>query len=254
MGPLSPTAHPRRSGNGHRYYYVCRQRYSNGPRTCPSTRNSPAAPLEHAVWRAVHRILCEPDLVLRQYDNYVESKRRRMRGDPGREARDLTERLGKLERRRSGYLDLAADGDMGREELRAKLAEVDGLREAARNALREATDRQEMIGKLKRDRKVLLGRFSAMRGVDLRTLEPEQRRRIMQALRLRVEVDKEGAVRISGMFDADITGLLPMASEAPSGDEPYRRSFSEEIPPPHKAIVTLDTTRTAACSRSQTTR
>ena len=65
-----------------------------------------------------------------------------MRGDSDGEVRSLLKRLEKLNRRRSAYLDLAADGDMSREELRAKLVEVDEQREGARKVLREARDRQ----------------------------------------------------------------------------------------------------------------
>ncbi len=237
---LSPSALPRRGGKGHRFYMVCRQRYGNGARDCPSTWHSPAAPLEEAVWREVRGLLSEPERVMVAYDAYVERRKAQLRGDPDRETRELAEKLHKLERRRSGYLDLAADGDMGREDLRCKLAEVDGQSEGLLEALREAKDRGEAIEKLRQDREMLAGRFSAMRGIDLRNLGPEDRRRVMEALRLRVEVDKEGDARISGVFDADVTELLPM-DQAPAG-EPYAVRFRREIPPPHGRAVTLDTT------------
>jgi site-specific DNA recombinase len=249
---LTPQWAARRTG-GYRFYYNCRQRYSNGPRDCTNTRTPRAEPLEEAVWKAVRAMLSDPERVLRGYDEYVERRKAQLRGDPGREAREIAGRLEKLERRRSGYLDLAADGDMSREELRRKLAEVDERREAARKTLREARDREETIRKLRRDRETMLGRFSAMRGMDLRHLDPENRRRVLQALRLRVEVDKNGDARISGVFDADnnITELLPMA-QAPA-DEPYTVRFHHEIPPPFKGVVTLDNTRIAGCSPSRTT-
>ena len=143
---------------------------------------------------------------------------------------------------------------MSREELRHKLAEVGEQREAASKALRAAEDRQETIQKLQRDREMLLGRFSAMRGIDLRNLDPENRRRVLQALRLRVEVDATGDVGISGAFDADVTELLPMAQASVAPDEPYTVRFEHEVPPPFQGVVTLDNTRTAGCSPSPTTR
>ena len=152
-----------------------------------------------------------------------------------REAREIA---GRLERRRSGYLDLAADGDIRGEELRHKLSEIDDQRDVARKALREAKDREETIRKLQRDREIMFRRFSAMRGMDLRSLDPENRRRVLQALRLCVEIDKRGDARISGVFDAAITELLPMA-QVPA-DEPYTVKFKREIPPPFKSVVTLD--------------
>jgi hypothetical protein len=68
-----------------------------------------------------------------------------MRGDPDRAARDLIGKLQKLETRRSGYLDLAADGDMSREYLRAKLAELNGQRDGLQKALRKAQVRQDAL-------------------------------------------------------------------------------------------------------------
>jgi len=219
-------------------YYRCYQRYNSGPRDCTNSRSTPAVPLEEAVWKVVRTLLSEPERVMRGYDEYVERRKAQLRGDPGREAREIAGRLEKLERRRSGYLDLAADGDISREELRHKLAEVDEQREVARKTLREARDREETIRKLQRDREMVFRRFSAMRGMDLRHLNPENRRRVLQALRLRVEIDENGDARISGVFDADITELLPMV-HAPA-DEPYTVHFKHEIPPPFKGVVTLD--------------
>ena len=64
---------------------------------------------------------------------------------------------------------------------------------------------------------MLFGRFSAMGGIDLRSLNPENHRLVLQALRLRVEVDKNVDACISGVFDADITEVLPMAQAPPTG-------------------------------------
>jgi hypothetical protein len=254
---LSPTGHPRKSGNGHRFYYVCRQRYSNGPRTCPATRNYPAASLEEAVWNSVRAILHDPERAMRQYDEYVERLKAQLtRGDPDREASVIAGRLAKLERRRSGYLDLAADGDMSREDLRSKLAEVEIQRKELQDALRSAQEYKERILKLKRERKIVFRQFAAMRDIDLRCASLEDRRRLLEALRVLVELDKDGNARISGMFDTDIVELLPMVQhlrDEARHDKPYRRHFRYEVPPEHKGVITLDTTPIAGCSPSPTT-
>jgi hypothetical protein len=98
---------------------------------------------------------------------------------------------------------------------------------------------------------LLFGLFSAMGGIDLRSLNPENHRLVLQALRLRVEVDKNADACISGVFDADIIEVLPMA-QAPA-DGPYTVRFNREIPPPFKGVVTLDSTPIAGCSPSRTT-
>jgi site-specific DNA recombinase len=235
---LSPKARPRPSGKLDAWY-SCRRPYNDGPRVCTHRRSYRAYPLEEAVWDSVRKFLSDPERVKAEYDRHLARQRAQLRGDPSEETREIVKRLEKLERRRSGYIDLAADGDLTREELRRKLADVDEQRKGARDALREARDRQGTIEKLRRDRKMMVGRFSAMRGMDLRNLSPENRRRVLQALRIRVEVDKDGNVRISGMFDAYTTELLPMAEV--SADETYTYRFRYEIPDPHPGVVTLYT-------------
>jgi hypothetical protein len=232
---LSPKARRRPSGKLDAWY-SCRRPYNDGSRVCTHRRSYRAYPLEEAVWKHIERFLSDPERVKAEYDCHIARHRAQLGGDQGEDTREITKRLEKLERRRSGYIDLAADGDMPREELHRKLADVDEQREDTRKALREARDRQGTIEKL-RDREMMVGRFSAMRGMDLRNLSPENRRRVLQALRIRVEVDKNGNLRISGMFDAYITEWLPMA-HAPA-DEPYTRKFRYEIPDPHPGVLTL---------------
>jgi hypothetical protein len=58
---------------------------------------------------------------------------------------------------------------------------------------------------------MMLGRFSAMRGMDTRNLSTENHRLFLQALGIRAEVDKDGNVQISGVFDSYIADGLPMA-------------------------------------------
>jgi hypothetical protein len=184
----------------------------------------------------------DPDRVLSQYDAYVERLHQRMRGNPDAEVRSLLERLEKLNKRRSAYHDLAADGDMTREELRSKLAEVDEQREEVRKVLREARNRQEMVHNLDRDRKLLHDRFAHLRFADLFTLDPERRRRLMQALRLRVDVDEQDNVRISGVFDTDITEMLPTMNGIPFAERDTRH-LHYMSPPPLKGVVTVDRSR-----------
>jgi predicted RNase H-like nuclease (RuvC/YqgF family) len=126
----------------------------------------PCYPLDEAVWKSVREFLSDPERVKAEYDRHLARRRTQLRGDSGEEAQEIAKRLGTLERRRSGYIDLAADGDMTREELRRKLAYVDEQREDARKALREARDRQDTIQKLRREREMMLGRFSARRKIE----------------------------------------------------------------------------------------
>jgi hypothetical protein len=219
-------------------------------RDCPNTRTLRAEELEEAVWKAVRGMLSDPDRVLREFDVYIERRKKALRGDPGRETRDLEGRLRKLDQRRSGYLRLAAGDFIDRDELRQKLAEVDKAREGLRGALEEARRRHETLSRLQRDREVLRRRFSTLYAMDLRNVCPEGRRRILQALRLRAEMDRKGDVRISGVLNTDISSVLPM-DQRPV-DESRVVHFRHEALPPYQGEVTLDTTPIAGCSPSRT--
>jgi site-specific DNA recombinase len=250
---LSPKAQRRPSGNVDTWY-LCRRPYNGGPRECTHRRCYRAYPLEETVWVCVREFLSDPERVKAEYDRHLARQRTQLREGSGEEAKEIAKNLEKLERRRSGYIDLAADGDLARDELRRKLAEVDEQCGAARKALREARDRQETIEKLQRDRDMMLGRFFTLRTMDLLILSPEERRRVLQALRIRAEVDRDGNVRISGMFDAYITDLLPMAdASADERHRPKRHTLKfhyglpyYEVPDPHPGVLIPYTRQSSA--------
>lgn len=227
-----------RAGGRKAPYYRCFQRYNSGPRDCTNTKTLPAAPLEEAVWQRVRLLLEEPERVVAAYDAYLERRVRQLRGDPDREARDLSARLEKLERRRSNLIDMGADGTIGREDLRLKLAEADEERDSLRRALREAAGRGEELKRLRKEREVLAGRFRTMRGMGLRHLPPEGRRAVYEGLRLTAHVDEKGDAQITGIFDADITELLPGSwADAKAAARHHDLSLNTRLPILHKGVV-----------------
>ena len=227
-----------------RYYYRCYTRFNHGLDACDNGRSTPAAPLEEAVWRRLSLLLEEPERVVAAYDAYLERRARRLRGDPDREARELSGRLERLEGRRSNLIDMGADGTISREDLRAKLAEADEERDSLRRALREAAGRREELKRLRNEREIMADRFRAMRGVGLRHLPPEERRIACDALRLAAHVDEKGDVRITGIFDADLTELLPASwAVAKAGACEYDPSANTRLPKLHRGVVTVDNAR-----------
>lgn len=219
-----------------RAYYRCYTRYNSGLKDCTNRRSMPAAALEEAVWEAVLAILSDPRRLLRQYEEHVEGKRRQMRGDPDREARTLIEQLQKLERRRGGFLDLAADGDMSREDLRVKLADLDDQRNGLQKSLREAQRRQDSLRESVINFAHLDSLLLQLNRMDLDMASPEDRRRIYGAIRLQVNVDGEKRVRLSGVFDPGV--YLPgVLQDAPDVTTPR-----PEVPKESKVFVTRDST------------
>ena len=133
---------------------------------------------------------------------------------------------------------MGADGTIGREDLRTKLAEADEERDSLRRALREAAGRGEEMKRMRNEREILADRFRAMRGMGLRHLPPEQRRAAYDALRLTAHVDEGGDVRITGIFDADLTELLPASwAVAKAGAREYDPSMNTQLPIRHKGVV-----------------
>ena len=108
-------------------YYRCREG-NRRKDTCPdrkSVRSDYRTPPCGGSYRG-----CSPTpYVSRGHRRHDRGAARLLTRRPEREARAWLERLAALDCKRSGYLDLAAEGIMCRDELRSKLAE---LREAAR--------------------------------------------------------------------------------------------------------------------------
>jgi hypothetical protein len=136
--------------------------------------------LEEIVWQAVFSIISNPERLMRQWEEYIERKRRQLRANPDAEARCLAERRKELE-----------------------------------GALRSARNRQQTIEELERKWKMGAQVLDLVR-IHYVCTGPEDRRRIYQALRLQASVDEEGQVRRSGIFSPDV--YLPTLVQGPPLD------------------------------------
>jgi hypothetical protein len=66
----------------------------------------------------------------------------------------------RVERKRSGFQDMAAEGLITLEELRAKLANLEKTRKTAEREFEALKNRSERIGQLERDRDALLSEYA----------------------------------------------------------------------------------------------
>jgi len=139
----------------------------------------------------------------RQHEQHVERMRREMRGDPDKEARELAEKLQRLDRKRARYLDLAAEEIMERDELRTKLSELEGQRKELEEALKIARNHHRTIKQAERAWTIGAYLLELVR-IHFVCSGPEDRRRIYRALRLRADVDREGTISLSGIFNPDV--------------------------------------------------
>jgi hypothetical protein len=66
--------------------------------------------IEGQVWQFVSGLIKDPEQLRSDLEEVIEQERRHMRGDPEREARAWLDKLAEVERKRSGFQDMAAEG------------------------------------------------------------------------------------------------------------------------------------------------
>lgn len=189
----------KKSGDG-KYvfcYYRCRE--GNRKRdTCSNGRSVRSDRAHPAVWDLVSGLLLDPERLRAGLERMIEEERAGMPGDPGQDAGAWRERLAEADRRRSGYLDLAADGLMERGELRAKLAALGEVREAAERGLRAVEGREARLRDLEREKDALLEEHAGAMPEALEALTAEDRHEAYHALGLDVRSHKDGTLEVRG--------------------------------------------------------
>jgi site-specific DNA recombinase len=178
-------------------YYRCRE--GNRRKDTCGNRKSVRSDYAHAaVWELVSGLLTDPVRLRGGLDSMIEEQRRSLRGDPTRETRAWLEKLAALNRKRSGYLDLAAEGIMGRDELKSKLAELQEFRQTAERELAAIEERKERLEQMERDRNVLLERYAGVVPESLNALTSEERHQLYKMLRLEVVAYPDKSLEVSG--------------------------------------------------------
>jgi hypothetical protein len=117
------------------YYYRCPTRQQRGQEACPSSRHLRADKLESLVWVFIRDLLADPGRLRAGFDNLIERERNLSRDGSEGEASRLHEKLEEIARKRARAQDLALDGLLTREELRAKLSALDEAKEAIQKEL-----------------------------------------------------------------------------------------------------------------------
>jgi flagellar motility protein MotE (MotC chaperone) len=128
----------------------------------------------------------------------VEEQRKAMRSNPKRETRTWLRKLEELDLKRRRAQDLAIQGLLEPDELRAKLAELKDTREMVERELEALEDRREQIEQLERNRDSIMETYASMASSALSALTPEERNQIYRVLRLRVSAEIGGTLEVSG--------------------------------------------------------
>jgi len=183
------------------FYYRCSKRWQDG--TCAHKKSHRADELERLVWNFVSGLLKEPERLREGLEEMIERERDGLLGDPNQESKTWENKLAEVNRKRAHFQDMAAEGLVTFGELRDKLAALEETHETAQQKLALLEGRWERLAELERDREILMERCSGMVAGTLDTLTPEERHRIYKLLKLRMNLDANGALEVSGTFGDD---------------------------------------------------
>lgn len=197
-----------------RYYYTCGK--ANVDKTaCHHRRNHRAANLEAIVWQFVSGLLKNPEQLRADLERMVELEREGMHGDPAQKAKVWLDMLSEVNRKRSGFQDMAAEGLITFDELRDKLATLEETRETAEGELAALKGRKESIEALERDKDAVLEHYAALAPEALDYLTPEERHHLYKMLRLKVFVYPNGSLDVDGELIGDPAGCNMETIETP---------------------------------------
>jgi site-specific DNA recombinase len=185
--------------NGRTYvYHRCPKRITHGPEACAHRKQYRAERVEAAVWELVSGILEQPSRLRAALAETIERERRALSGDPDREVRTWLGRLAEADRKRSRYQEMAAEGLIDFDELRAKLASLEKTRETARRELEALEGCRERLAQLERDRDSLMERYAALVPEALEALDAEERHLLYVMLRIRMTTRDDDTIEMTG--------------------------------------------------------
>jgi len=182
-------------------YYRCREG-NRRKETCRNNRSIRSDRAHSAVWGLVSALLSDPERLRAGLDAMIESQRRAVRGDPEAAAKAWLDKLTALDRKRGGYLDLAAEGIMDRDELRSMLAELQETRETAERELQAIEEQRERLEQMEHNRDAVMESYAGLAPEALDALTPEERHRIYEVLRLEVSAYPDKTLEVRGALVA----------------------------------------------------
>ena len=104
------------------------------------------------MWGVISELLLDPENLSTGLEEMIERERRGLRGDPDREARAWAEKLAEVDRKHSRFQDMAAEGLISFDELKAKLAALEETRNIAQCEIIGLENTRERILQLERDK------------------------------------------------------------------------------------------------------
>ena len=191
------------------FYYRCRQRWHHGRDACENHKMHRADKVEARVWAMVCGLLKDPDQLRCDLDKMIALERSSMHGDPEREQKTWLDKLAEANCRRARYQEMAAEDLITFNELRVRLAEIDGTRRVAECELEALRNRKERITELEADRDALLSSLAGIAPTALDSQAPEERHHVYKMLKRRVVAHPDEALEVSGAFGDGLAVCAP---------------------------------------------
>ena len=178
-----------------RFYYRCPNHAMNGPEACPNNKNHQVERAEAEVWEEVSSLLKEPERLRTGVARMLEEQRC---GDPKPEMRLRAKRLADVDAKHSRYQDMAAEGLIDFDELRAKLDALETDRKTAARELEAIRDEAEWFASLKLETEALIEAYSKKARAGLDHYTPQDRHDAYRALGLNITAHPAGTVELTG--------------------------------------------------------
>ena len=121
-----------------------------------------------------------------------------MHGDPAAETERWLEEISEARRKRAWYQEMAAEGLIEFEELRAQLAALEDTRKTAERELRTLEARTEHLAQLERDRDSLLDNYADLLPEAIDALGSEERHRVYRMIGMEAHLAPDGSLEVSG--------------------------------------------------------
>jgi len=138
------------------------------------------------------------------------------RGDPNREAILWADTLAEVNCKCARFQEMAADGLIDFDELRARLAILEETRETARLELAALEGHREKLADLERDRDALMESCAGMVPEALKALSPEERHHVHKLLKLRANLSANDTLEVSGALDRVVAAVVKRSGTASS--------------------------------------
>jgi site-specific DNA recombinase len=181
-------------------YYVCVAGAYHKRETCSARKHHKAEEVEARVWDMVSRMLKDPERLRAGLDHMIEQERRgaTFADDSATEAERWLEKISEAGHKRARYQEMAAEGLIELEELRARLAALEETRKTAEQELRALQHRAEHLAQLERDRDSLLESYAGLVPEAIDTLGSEERHQAYRIIGLEVHLAPDGSFELSG--------------------------------------------------------